>query len=222
MNKTPKRLPLNLLLLFVAIPTMTLASQSRSRSATPPSDPHQGTTLLIKAFVVRVNLQSLYALGASPLDLGDQPVSVAHLQTCLKEPSDALVIAGKRVAVGRRSRGTSSSKTTIYLSQSPDSTNRRFNPYSAGIDFSASASLLPNRRVSLEYSWDSSSFQKVEDEPNQPPSISNRSWNGSIHLDLDTPQIVGSVQDEKTGTFLVLSAHIQSSNPPQDAPSNGQ
>ena len=222
MNKTPKRLPLNLLLLFVAIPTMTLASQSRARSATPPSDPHQGTTLLIKALVVRVNLQSLYALGASPLDLGDQPVSVSHLQSCLKEPSDAQVIAGKRIAVGHRSGATSSQKETIYRNRSSDPTPKKFAPYDTFISLSASAELRPNRRIFLEYSWDHSLFQEMEDAPNQPHSISNRSWNGSIHLDLDTPQIVGSVQDEKTGTFLVLSAHIQSSSPPQDTPPNRQ
>ena len=218
MKRMSKRLTLNLLLL-VAVPTMTLASQSRSRSAIPPEDPHEGTTLLIKAFVVRVNLQSLYALGASPLDLGDRPVSVADLQTCLKEPSDAQVIAGKRIAVGHRSEIESSQRATVYRDRSTDPTKPHFNSYDTSIKFTATASLQSKRRVSVEYAWNHSLFLELEDSPHQPPSTSNRTWSGGIYLDLDTPHIVGSVQNEEIAIFLVMSAHLQSAGSPQDAAS---
>jgi hypothetical protein len=66
------------------------------------------------------------------LDTDDKAVTVAHLQTCLKQNVKAKVIAGKRLAIDQNSEAVSSQKPSVYHNMSTNPGKPSFKHYQSG------------------------------------------------------------------------------------------
>jgi hypothetical protein len=198
----------------VSLPSVVLGHPTINQK-TPIPEPFDNATILVKAFVVQVDLQSLYTLGVCPLD-NDRVVTVTDLQTCLQSPVKAKVIAGQRVVVGQSSQVSSSQAQTAYINVYTAPGRKGYKPYQSGTNLDVYANVRNNNRIHIEYTWTQTFFPEEHPAVNQPPNTGTWDCTGTLDLDNNVPQITGAIQDDKKASFMILSAHILSgekSNP---------
>jgi len=231
MTKKTKRRSLLALLVGSVLLAGVTAVQPPSHAQTKPSpartgvqrlvrqeaDPHEGSTILVEAFVVEVSLSALSDMGVNPLGQAPHSVSVQQLLTCLRKDDSAGVLLGVKTAGAHASRGNTTEETeTTYRSKTRTVNTREgqtehvdYTPYENGQVLSVQPAIRPDGTVELGYDFSYSGVRAGEQGAEAPPNTVSWSWNGSVSLQAGTPAIVGATQDQDGAIFLVLTAHIQ-------------
>ena len=183
-------------------------------------DPYQDSTILVEAFVVEVRLSALYDLGVSPIGEKPNSVSIGNILKCLQNKDNARIRSGAKVAVKQREPGTTESEQMIYLEQQKPKTSEAGKkppvvssprPYKFSKTFHASANIIASNRISISFSYDEISMDKVPAKDGMPLNSVNWQWTGNICLERGKASIVGATQDEKEAVFLILCADIRDS-----------
>ena len=97
-----------LVLVVVTLCIMLLAGRSIGPTAEAQAkieDPYKDVCVLVEAFVVEVDLSSLYRQGVSPIGQKPDSVSVENILKCLDAKDIAQVTTGIKVAILSGGRG---------------------------------------------------------------------------------------------------------------------
>lgn len=180
-----------------------------------PEDPYANVGILVEAFVVEVDLTTLYEMGVSPLGQEPHAVSVDNILACLKHPDQATVLTGtKAMGVHRSMRGQLRQKGTTYRPHTRMTRTDQgpvqsvdYRPYETGQTFEVQPALVSEHAATIAYEF---GYSAVRGEGNDeaPPDAVSWSWNGTASVTLGTPAVVGATQDEDGVVFLILTAHI--------------
>ena len=214
----------SILLLVAAILCMVLLV---SRSAGPTAEaqakqegkadnPHQDVCVLVEAFVVEVDLPSLYKQGVSPIGQKPDSVSVENILKCLDTKDIAQVTTGVKVAINSGQRGEAKITETIYVERQVAvqsgrkvSGNVDYANYDIGKTFNAIASVRPSGEILVSFDFKESTYRNITSTDETPPNTVNRGWSGTVNLHTGRPAIAGATQNEETAVFLVLCADIK-------------
>jgi len=192
------------------------ARSGRPGATGQQADPYAGTTVLVEAFVVEVDLAELYEMDVSPLGREPHSVSAEDILRCLEAHDTANVLLGAK-AVGIHDTGKNQTRETetAYRTRTrmigtPDGPKQSvdYSPYEYGQTLTISPEVRSDRAVDLGYSFEYSGVRIDEKDTERPPDTVSWSWNGTVSLKFGKPTIAGAVQDEENAIFFVLTAHI--------------
>lgn len=171
--------------------------------------PAGNATVLIEAFVVKVNLAALAEVGVSPIGEAPHAVSVENILACL-ETGQACVIAGAKAASQHEGRGTIRANRTIFgTRETPDPRRAIPAPYQSTDKFDVTTTVHTSNTVRVQFSYTAGMFLQDPGETDGPPNLASWEWAGSIVLTPGEPEIAAATQDEKAAVFLLLATHIQ-------------
>jgi len=200
---------------------MWTAGAGTARSNRPPApdrqaDPYAGTTVLVEAFVVEVDLAELYEMDVNPLGKEPHCASVEDILGCLRSPAKARVLLGaKAVGIHETGKNQTRQTETVYRTRTrtigtPDGPQQhvQYSPYEYGQTLAITAEVRSDRAVALGYDFDYSGVRMDKQDSERPPDTVSWSWNGSVSLELGQPTIAGAMQDEEDAIFFILTAHI--------------
>lgn len=178
--------------------------------------------ILIEAFVVEADLETLYDSGVSPIGQKPNSVSIKHILNCLGDKDSGQVIAGAKIAIRNKERGEMRQRLTRNIQQARPAArtttttrtqSRRprqpSSEFSTEITFQTRAYINTEDTIRTEYTFNQQGFITTTTEPNEPADIVSLDWNGAITLEAGKPAIAGSVQDENSAVFLILCADIE-------------
>ncbi len=207
-----------LVLVVVTLCIVLLAGRSIGPTAEAQAkieDPYQDVCVLVEAFVVEVDLSSLYKQGVSPIGQKPDSVSVENILKCLDARDIAQVTTGIKVAILSGQRGEAKITETIYVEQQvavPSgrkvSGAARFANYDIGKTFRATASVRPSGEILVSFDFSESTYRNLISTDETPPNTVNREWSGTVNLHAGWPVIAGATQNEETSVFLILCADI--------------
>jgi len=181
-------------------------------------DPHENTSVLVEAFMVRVSTEALVETGVNPIGQAPEGISILKILACLDDPDTAEVISGSKLSVRHSSQAEMSNNETFYLKreivnmrQTPDGPlemkDVRYDAYESGIQFEARPTILQDG-VRLSYEYSASGFEENEDTQ-APPTRYGMDLSGTVTMPSGKPVIAGGLQAEDSVTFLILTATIQ-------------
>ena len=189
-----------------------------SRPAAPDrqADPYAGTTVLVEAFVVEVDLAELYEMDVNPLGQEPHCVSVEDILTCLQTPEKASVLRGvKAVGIHETGKNQTRQTETVYRTRTRTmgtaggpQRSVDYTAYEYGQTLAITAEIRSDRVVDLGYDFDYSGLRTNKQDSERPPGTVSWSWNGSVSLQFGQPTIAGAMQDEEDAIFFILTAHI--------------
>jgi hypothetical protein len=173
----------------------------------PPTDTYKDSVILLEAFMVECRLDTLYSLDVPQISQGTDPISAEHILKCLKSTDAAAVKAGAKLALAHENRAGTESTTRKALHIDP--TNHQKTEYiDVGTSFTAIAEIRKDK-VFAELELQYSDAVKADPKADAIPEIVERNWNSSICLNIGKPTLVGAIQDEDTGWFLIVTANIK-------------
>ncbi|MBN2130157.1 MAG: hypothetical protein JW741_11705 [Sedimentisphaerales bacterium] len=195
------------------------AGTPRSRRAAAPdqqADPYEGTTVLVEAFVVEVDLAALYEMDVNPLGREPHCASVEDILGCLRSPAKARVLLGaKAVGIHETGKNQTRQTETVYRTRTrtigtPGGPQRSvdYTAYEYGQTLAITPEIRSDRVVALGYDFDYSGVRMDKQDVERPPDSVSWSWNGTVSLESGQPRIAGAMQDEEDATFFILTAHI--------------
>ncbi len=185
--------------------TLSLVGGGAESTAIPAGN----ATVLVEAFVVKVNLAALAETGVSPIAEAPHAVSVENILTCLGT-GQACVVAGAKAASQHEGRGTVRANRTIYVTRETSDPRRAIAaPYQSTDKFEVSATVRTSDTVRVEFSYASSMFLQDPQETDGPPNLASWEWAGAIVLAPGEPEIAAATQDEQGAVFLLLTTRIQ-------------
>jgi hypothetical protein len=196
------------------------AAETSSRQTGKTEKVDQETCILVEAYVVEVKLSSLYELEVSPVGRKPNSVSVDNLLACLGGNDTQQVTSGVKVSLHSKASGkTRTTEITYVQRQAPAPAGRRtdgppapksYRSYDTGNQFNAGVSIDVNGRILVDFDFSQSTYRNISSSDEAPPNTVNRQWSGTAYLNAGEPAIVGAAQNEETGAFLVLCAHVGS------------
>jgi len=176
----------------------------------------QDICVLVEAFVVEVDLSSLYKQGVSPIGQKPDSVSVENILKCLDAKEIAQVTTGVKVAVHSGQHGEAKIKETIYIErQTPVPSSRKipgnvhYANYDIGKTLGAMASVRPSGEILVSFDFNESTYRNITSTDETPPNSVSREWSGAINLIAGRPAIAGATQNEETAVFLILCADVK-------------
>ena len=179
-------------------------------------DPYQDVCVLVEAFVVEVDLSSLYKQGVSPIGQKPDSVSVENILKCMDARDIAQVTTGIKVAILSGQRGEAKITETIYVERQvavPSgrkvSGAARYANYDIGKTFSTFASVLTNGEILVSFDFSESTYRNLISTDETPPNTVSREWSGTVNIHAGRPAIAGATQNEETAVFLILCADIK-------------
>jgi len=179
-------------------------------------DPYQDVCVLVEAFVVEVDLSSLYKQGVSPIGQKPDSVSVENILKCLDTRDIAQVTTGIKVAILSGQRGEAKISETIYVERQvavPSGRKvpgaARYTNYEIGKTFRATVSVHPSGEILASFDFSESTYRNIISTDEAPPNIVSREWSGTVNLHAGRPAIAGATQNEETAVFLILCADIK-------------
>lgn len=186
------------------------------------AEQYLNSRILIEAFVVEADLETLYDSGVSPIGQKPNSVSIKHILNCLSDKDSGKVIAGAKIAIRNKERGEMRQRLTRNIQQTrpaartTTTTRTQSRPprrpsggFSTEIAFQVRAYINTKDTIRTEYTFNQQGLITSITEPNQPADRVSRDWNGVISLEAGKPAIAGSVQDENSAVFLILCADIE-------------
>jgi hypothetical protein len=211
-------------LVFLAGICAASTTQPKAPEATQPQaaaqekDPYEGARILIEAFVVEVNVDTLYEAGVSPIGRKPESVSIEGILRCLKDKAGGRVTAGAKVAVGHNQRGEMNVEEQRNIKREVPAAGegrppgRRRGPYatySLSKQFSAGASVREDGKIRVNFEFRQHTLGTPVSDSNTPPNLISRRWENRVWLEAGRPSIVGATQNEEKVVFLILCAHIE-------------
>lgn len=191
-------------------------AEAQAKQAVKTENPHQDTCVLVEAFVVEVDLSSLYKQGVSPIGQKPDSVSVDNILKCLDAKDIAQVTTGVKVVILSGQHGEAKIKETIYVERQtavPSGrrapVNVRYANYDIGKTFGVMASVRPGGEILVSFDFIESTYRNVTSTDETPPNTMSREWSGAVNLHAGRPAIAGATQNEETAVFLVLCADIK-------------
>ena len=193
-------------------------AEARAKESIQAEDLYRDSRVLVEAFVVEVKLSALYDLGVSPIGQKPNSVSAGNILKCLQDDDWAQVTAGAKVALGQQERGSVKATETIYLErQRPvpaskgrtGAVSRSFESCSIGKAFDAHATIRPDGRIFVAFTFSQNTLDRVGLESDAPPATIKRDFSGSVCLEAGEPSIVGAIQNEQVAAFLIILADIR-------------
>jgi len=180
------------------------------------ADPYEGTTVLVEAFVVEVDLAELYEMDVNPLGKEPHCASVEDILGCLRSPAKARVLLGaKAVGIHETGKNQTRQTETVYRTRTrtigaPGGPQRSvdYTAYEYGQTLTILPEVRSDRAVTLGYDFDYSGVRMDKQDTERPPDTVSWSWNGSVSLEFGQPTIAGAMQDEEDAIFFILTAHI--------------
>lgn len=177
-------------------------------------DPHENTSVLVEAFLVRVSIEALTQVGVNPIGQSPEGISILKILACLEDSDNAQVISGTKLMVRHKSKSEMSNGETFYLKNekvvhrgTEKITDVRYDAYESGIQFEAYPTILDGS-IRIGYEYSQSGFEENEDSQS-PPARYGIDWEGTVTLSSGQPVIAGAVQDDDIVRFLILTATIQ-------------
>jgi len=190
-------------------------AEAQAKQAGKAEDPHQDVCVLVEAFVVEVDLSSLYKQGISPIGQKPDSVSVENILKCLSTKDIAQVTTGVKVAICSGQRGDAKITETIYVERKiPVPSGRkvsgavRYVNYDIGKTFRATASVRPSGEILVSFDFSESTYRNIASTDETPLNTASREWSGTVNLHAGRPAIAGATQNEETAVFLILCADI--------------
>jgi hypothetical protein len=191
-------------------------TEAQAKQAEKIDEQQQDVCVLVEAFVVEVDLSSLYKQGVSPIGQKPDSVSVENILKCLDAKDIAQVTTGIKVAINSGQRGEAKITETIYVERQvavPNgrkvSGNLRYVNYDIGKTFKATASVRPSGEILVSFDFSESTYRNITASDETPPNTVSREWSGTVNLHAGRPAIAGASQNEDTAVFLILCADIQ-------------
>ena len=194
--------------------------RAQTKKAELIEDPYKNSTILVEAFVVEVRLSALYDLGVSPIGEKPNSASIDNILRCLQNEDNAKIRSGAKVSVKQREMGTTESEQRIYFEQKAANTSegskratgsRSPRPYQFSKTFRASVNIIVPNRISVNFSFNENSMEKVSAKDAIPPNTVDWQWSSTVFLERGKASIVGATQDEEKAVFLILCADIRDS-----------
>jgi len=188
----------------------------RANSSEQEADPYRGRTLLVEAFVVEVQMATLYDMGVNPLGQAPHSVSVANLLECLQRPDQANILVGAK-AVGLHGVGNNAvkrSETSYYprrkLVNTPEGRPQAidYTAYEDGETLSIIPGIISEQVIQVSYSFNYSGPRQARQHEDAPPDTVAWEWEGTASLNVGQPRIVGATQSGADAIFFVLTAHL--------------
>ena len=208
-----------LVLVVVTLCIMLLAGRSIGPTAEAQAkieDPYKDVCVLVEAFVVEVDLSSLYRQGVSPIGQKPDSVSVENILKCLDAKDIAQVTTGIKVAILSGGRGEAKITETIYVERQvavPSgrkvSGAARYANYDIGKTFRATASVRSSGEILASFDFIESTYRNITSTDESPPNTVSREWSGTVNLHAGRAAIAGATQNEETAVFLILCADIK-------------
>ena len=173
-------------------------------------DPHEGSVIVVEAFMVEVRLSELYELGVPVISEGGKSVSAEHILKCLKDAETAAVTAGAKLAVAHTERA----KTDMTARQGKyvgPAKEKRFEFQEVGTSLTVEAQILRGGRILVELDFEHSCLEENEpaDDDGLWPASVRWNWSNSVSLEAAKPTLIGATQDQETATFLIITANIK-------------
>ncbi len=185
--------------------TLSLLGGGAENTAIPAGN----ATVLVEAFVVRVDLAALAGTGVSPVGEAPHGVSVENILTCL-ETGQACVIAGAKAASQHDGRGMIRANRTIYRTREVPDPRRSISASHQSTDkFEVTTTVHTPDAVRVQFGYTAGMSLQDPGETDGPPNLATWGWSGSIVLTPGEPEIAAATQDEKAAVFLLLVAQIQ-------------
>jgi hypothetical protein len=180
------------------------------------SDPYENQTVLVEAFVVQVDLATLYSRDINPLGQAPHAVSVADLLACLRAGDEATVLVGaKAAALHESGRNTAQRRETSYYPRkkfinTPDGKQETidYTPYEDGETLSITPAVVSAQVVQVSYAFSYSGPREAKEHRDAPYDTVSWEWAGTTSLNVGQPRIVGATQGGEDTVFFVLTAHI--------------
>jgi hypothetical protein len=194
------------------------AKDAQAQVAAQPKDPYEGARILVEAFVVEINVETLYEAGVSPIGRKPDSVSIEHILQCLKDRVGGRVTAGAKVAVGHNERGEMNVAEQKNIKQDvpapgegrpPRRPRAPYATYQLSKRFSAGASVRDDGKIRVNFEFRQDTLGQPVSDSNAPPVTISRRWENRVWLEAGRPTIVGATQNEETVVFLILCAHVQ-------------
>jgi hypothetical protein len=177
------------------------------RRVKPPEDPHKDSVVMLEAFMVQARLSALYSLDVPLISKGCNSVSAEHILKLLKSTDAAQVTAGAKLAISQSSKAQTQSTARRALNIStPEKKRTEF--VDVGTSLSAIAFIQPGGKmaVTLEFNHTAIEFSDGKDEIG---TFVERNWSTRTYPEPGKPTLVGATQDEKTASFLIITANIK-------------
>lgn len=191
-------------------------AEAQAKQAPKAEDPHQDACVLVEAFVVEVDLSSLYKQGVSPIGQKPNSVSVENILNCLDARDMAQVTTGVKVAIHSGQRGEAKITETIHVERQvavpsgrKASAAARYTNHDIDKMFRATASVRPSGEILVSFDFNESTYRNITSTDETPPTTVNRGWSGAVNLHAGRPAIAGATQNEETAVFLILCAGIE-------------
>lgn len=170
--------------------------------------PAANSTILVEAFVVKVDLPALAEAGVSPIGEAPHAVSVKNILACL-EADHASVIAGAKAASQHNGRAMIRANRTIYRKREVPDPRRPISARSESTDqFQVTTTAHTSNAVAVEFNYTTGMFLEDPEEMDGPPNQASWEWSGSIVLAPGEPEIAAATQNENIAVFLLLAAHV--------------
>jgi hypothetical protein len=184
-------------------------------------DPHQNTSVLVEAFVVRVSTEALTEMGVNPIGQTPEGVSIIKILACLDDPEKAEVLSGAKVQSSNSREAKSEQQKRVYVKKESSNVVKgkdgprevksvRYDDYNAGIILSIRPIIISDDKVRVYFNYEESNFELADDE-SAPPTVFSYEWSGEIVARSGIPAIVGAAQTDDSITFLILTVTIQDS-----------
>lgn len=191
-------------------------AEAKAKQAGKAEDPYQDVCVLVEAFVVEVDLSSLYKQGVSPIGQKPDSVSVENILKCLDTRDIAQVTTGIKVAILSGQRGDAKITETIYVERQVAAPSgrkvsgaARYANYDIGKTFRATASVRPSGEILASFDFSESTYRNITSTDKIPPNTVSREWSGTVNLHAGRPAIAGATQNQETAVFLILCADIK-------------
>ena len=181
--------------------------------AEPQKEKPDYRSVVVDAWLVRVNADALAESGVKPLSEKDKEnVSVMNLLWCLNEPNSGEVIISSQTKSGLNNEARTNLRNTIYTSRTEIATNGQRavqrTPYEQRIDFRNYSNILENKQIGISWGF-SANFVYNNDNKDCPPNSSSIEFeNHWTIMPAGKPNIVGQMQIGKDMFFLVMKAEI--------------
>ena len=171
----------------------------------------------IDVFIVTANLETLYDLGAEPIAVEAKPVTVAHIEKCLKKKDKARILGAAKLLVRNKNRGEVRSEELKYW---PSKTGKmtkdgkkingsqKLNSFRDSTRLEGMANIKSATKIQLELAFSQDTFDFTHATEKIPPVKFDFSWQSVVVLKPGEQRIVSATQGEKFGTFLIVSTDI--------------
>lgn len=167
-------------------------------------------SVVINAWLVRVEADALEKSGVKPFSEKDKEnVTVMNLLWCISDPTRGEVLASSRTQSFTREMAQCESIKTEYIRRiesGPPQNAISLNPYSSRTIFKNNSMILEEKKIRVEYDFESTNFSAGE--PNVPPSEIRVNFKDVIILQPQKTIIAAQSQVGSDMFFLVMRAEV--------------